>query len=205
MREQGKIAGTLFCAAAALTAAALTDPILEALSNAGVFGPGRFTDRSTVDVIPALCIAVALAFVVLLRRLRLWEIQAPITPLSGIFTKIYPMQIAMLFAMESVEQIAIAGHPLGGTLWLGAPVLISLAAHLASCLVVTWGLSRLLRWSARAIVRIVQAVFVFLHRRTAGATHAVRVGAAPLPRSIEPYLRALHGRAPPAIPAAPTH
>src|ERR1700694_3279642 len=43
-----------FCVAVALVALAIADPLTEWASNAGLFGPGNFTDHSNADVVPAL-------------------------------------------------------------------------------------------------------------------------------------------------------
>src|SRR5579863_7532885 len=57
-----------FCAAVAMIAAAIADPLVESASNAGWFGPGNFTDHSTWDVVPAFL--VGLFFVALYLWLR---------------------------------------------------------------------------------------------------------------------------------------
>src|SRR5215469_9937216 len=43
-----------FCLGVATIAAAIADPLVEFASNAHCFGPGRFTDHSNLDVLPAL-------------------------------------------------------------------------------------------------------------------------------------------------------
>jgi hypothetical protein len=111
---------------------------------------------------------------------------------------IFLLQLIALFGMETLEQIATAGHPLGGTLWLGGPALFSLAAHFISCVLCAWALYHGLRWSARAIVRAMRIALEVL-RRLLEAPAVPRFGFCFTPRSkfIEPYLHALHGRAPP--------
>jgi hypothetical protein len=111
---------------------------------------------------------------------------------------IFVLQLIALFGMETLEQIATVGHPLGGTLWLGGPVLFSFAAHLLSCVVSAWALYHGLRWSARAIVRAVRVALEVLRRLLEPpAFPRFALWFTPRSKFIEPYLRALHGRAPP--------
>lgn len=195
----------VFCAAAALTAATLTDPIVEGLSNAGLFGPGRFTDHSNLDVIPAACVAAALALLAVFRWLRVWSAQLAPVRVTGALPKVFLLQVAALYAMETIEQIATAGHPLGGTIWLGGPAIVSLTAHGLACIAVTWLLSRSLSWSARTIVRIVRATIEFLRTLVQDPSlRSYRLTIA-LPNVRQPYLRALAGRAPPFILPATTY
>jgi hypothetical protein len=111
---------------------------------------------------------------------------------------IFVLQLVALFGMETLEQIATVGHPLGGTLWLGGPILVSLAAHFLSCVFSAWALYHGLRWSARAIVRAVRIALEFLRRLLeTPAISRSTLSFTPRSKCIEPYLRALHGRAPP--------
>jgi hypothetical protein len=212
MRSNRVLCPWLFRIAVAVTAAAMADPIVERLSEAGIFGAGHFTDRSNVDVLPAMavafCIALALVAIFtrrLLRRnsyppqwLRACALDVNPGSLRRMLPTIFVLQLIALFGMETLEQIATAGHPLGGTLWLGGPVLCGLAAHVLSCIVSAWALYHGLRWSARAIVRAVRVALEILRRLLDGPTHP-RCTLLSTPRSkcIEPYLRALQGRAPP--------
>ena len=115
---------------------------------------------------------------------------------------VFAMQMAALFCMETLEQIAVTGHPFGGSIWLGGPVAVSLFAHLLACATFVWALSAALQWSTRRIVRIVRYAIEILRKlfeRTQPprlCTHVVI-----LPKFIEPYLRDLQGRAPPSLPA----
>ena len=43
-----------FCVGGAFIAAAIADPIVESAANPRWFGPGRLTDHSNLDVLPAL-------------------------------------------------------------------------------------------------------------------------------------------------------
>lgn len=196
-----------------MVAAAVADPIVESMSNAGVFGPGRFTDHSTIDVIPALCMAVGLLLVsaaLCARRLinesaypprwvRCCAAYLGSRSLWEMLPSIFVMQMAVLFAMETLEQIAIAGHLLGGTVWLGGPIAASALIHAISCVSFTWTLSRIVVSSARTIARAVQLALEILQTLLAGEAPLADAYHIATRRFIEPYLRALQGRAPPLL------
>lgn len=161
----------LFAVAAAITAAAVTDPIVEALSNSGFFGPGRFTDHSSVDVVPAAILAALICVAVVVFRardswMRQWAPHVGARSLPRMLPAIFAMQIAALFAMESFEQIAVYGHASVGMLWLGGPVLFSLLLHAVGCVLTTFGLARLLRAAIRGVVRIVLCIATLLASAT---------------------------------------
>ena len=149
----------LFCIAAATSAATLADPLLESASNAGWFGPGNFTDRSNADVVPALVFSVALGLFFALFRARLLIGPRSVAfgrslrealgmraskPLVRLLPAILAAQVGILFCMETLEQVVVDGHPLGGFVWLGAPVAIALGLHAVACIAVTFALARLL-------------------------------------------------------------
>jgi len=207
--------------AASIAGAGIVDPLVERMSNAGMFGPGSFTDRSNVDVIPALCLAAVfcgLSVYVLARRLlserahpprwlRRCATEVGAGPWYRLLPSIFAVQIGVLFCMETLEQLAVAGHPYGGTIWLGGPVGLSLLMHAAGCIAITWLLSRVLDWSARTLAAAVRCVFAYVRAAAAGVSNSPRL---PLrfdvrAKSIDPYLRALAGRAPPAFLPVSTH
>ena len=205
-----------FIAAAAVSAAALIDPVVEGLSNAGFFGPGRFTDASNIDVVPALCIASALfifAVTSMARRMFAQEIHPPLwlrrcarelhsTPLAQLLPAIFILQLLSLFTMETAEQFVAAGHPLGGFIWLGGPIVISIVMHLVGCILVTVLLSHAVTASARTVVRILCLAIAVL-RQLAPAAALLRFN---FKRAITPYeepsRRASRGRAPPIFLSA---
>ncbi len=41
--------------------------------------------------------------------------------IGGVMVTAFAVQVAVLYAMETIEQVVVRGHPLGGTLWLGGP------------------------------------------------------------------------------------
>jgi len=157
-----------FCLAVAFIGAAIADPLVEALSNAGVFGPGNYTDHSMVDVIPALAIGLTAATVWLLievrkllgrpvckprwlsRSLRALDAQC----IAKMYPVIFAVQLVILFSMETLEQIAVYGHVIGLLIWLGGPIAVSLLAHALVCACATFILHRVTRKCAAAIVVI---------------------------------------------------
>jgi hypothetical protein len=212
VRIRNGAATAVFCLTAAIAAAAVTDPSVEGLANRGAFGPGVFTDHSNIDVAPALIAGFlfALALIAgLVRRmlcrgvgrapdwLRTPAIVAR-TPLVRLVPGIFALQLLVLWSMETLEQIAVAGHPLAGTIWLGGPVLISLIFHAVGCLAVTWLLARTLRWSAQTIVAVVRFVRrLFYERAPARAARRSRTVEVAAARFFEALLARLNGRAPP--------
>lgn len=212
-----KACRTLFCMAAAVTAAALVDPMVERLSNAGVFGRGNFTDHSTLDVLPALTVGITLAAAVVafaVWRLLTNRVYAPqwlresadeviSSPLLSVVPAVFVLQLVTLFAMETLEQIAVTGHVLGPAIWLGGPIAFSLLLHLIGSFAATWLFSRVLRAAARTIataVRFVLQTFIAVCEPRP-VLRANRVEALPA-RFIEPIIARLKGRAPPYLSVA---
>ncbi len=156
-----------FCVTVALVAAAIADPIVEALSNGGVFGTARYTDGSMADVAPVLSIGVVGALVCLFalvtRALGWWRDGKPrawdervVVPAAWLYPVILSLEIGVLFVMETCEQIVVHGHVLGALMWLGGPVLMSLAIHAFVTAIATFALARALGRGAIAIVSAVR-------------------------------------------------
>jgi len=212
MRPKISVPLVVFCLAAAVTAAALVDPVMERLSNTGVFGPGPFTDHSNLDVVPALCVGAAFSvtFVIgLVRRTLAKTCYAPrwlrvsaramdSATITRLLPAIYAMQIGALFAMETVEQTIVTGHPLGGSIWLGGPIAVSLLLHAMGCVAFTAALSRVLNWLAQTLVHVVtfvcQLVFGHVDAPAVPSAYARRTT---IRRPLEDVLERLKGRAPP--------
>ena len=190
------------CAAIALVAAAIADPIVEAISNAGVFGPGPFTDRSTADVIPTL-VAGGLVVVVQL-VVRLWtrrDGRALKCGLARLLPAAFILQIAILFVMENCEQLAIYHHVLGSTIWLGGPIAFSLGVHAAVCAAVAVALVRAVSLLTRAVAgiwRVIRALATVSPQRSFAARRRYRRA----PRPAVPLLCRIGVRGPPALPGA---
>jgi hypothetical protein len=125
--------------AVAVIAAAVADPIVEFASNAGWFGPGNFTDRSNLDVFPALVVGLgALALYLIGRAPAILAGTALPRRLVSLVPAIFVLQIAVLYVMETAEQFIVGGHTLGPVVWLGGPITASLAIHAALCVTVTF-------------------------------------------------------------------
>jgi uncharacterized protein YacL len=129
---------SLFGLAVAAVSAALGDIVVESLSNHAVFGPGHFTDGSTVDVVPAAIIGFVFFGAFLWRRVRdaLRKISAMISSrtIARMLPAIFAMHMLLLFFMETLEQWLVLGRFLGGTIWLGGPTTASLALHVVICI-----------------------------------------------------------------------
>lgn len=191
-----------FCMAAAVIAAAIADPIVEALSNAGVFGPGRFTDHSNLVVIPALLAGatVLLAYIALRVRRALLRAssEALRTHVTCLLPAIVALQVAVLFVMETLEQVVVAGHPMGGMIWLGGPWWFSLSAHAITGIAITFALKHLVCVCTRTTVRVIRQLRALAMR----ALHdpkplALRRRNAAFARPLAPVLCRIGNRAPP--------
>jgi hypothetical protein len=162
-----------FCVGVAVIAAALADPLVEFASNAGAFGPCSCTDHSNADVIPTLIAGLLLAARFLYLRVRQYyagEVRRrpdwlrPMRDALGaavlrrLLPAILALQLCVLFAIETTEQLVVRGHLLGGTIWLGAPAPISLAIHALFCIAVTLLAARALRTLTATAVRIVDLI-----------------------------------------------
>jgi hypothetical protein len=180
-------------------AASIADPVVECASNAGWFGPGNFTDRSNLDVGPALAIGLAILVLFLLGRARslLAGIELP-RRIAGLLPSIFALQLASLFVMETTEQLAVRGHLLGPAIWLGGPILASLTIHALFCTAVTLCLARSARRLAATTLRVI-AMIAAIARIAAQAPNVL----APRPiaelwlEDLSPLLCRIGERAPP--------
>jgi hypothetical protein len=149
-----------FCVAAAVIAAAIADPLVEGASNAGWFGPGSYTDHSNLDVLPTLALGALLVVLYFVLRVRRDLLEASDdalhTTVGRLLAPIFGLQIALLASMETLEQIAVDGHSLGRTVWLGGPVWFGLSVHAAVCVAVSFGLAKILHAWASTTVRIIR-------------------------------------------------
>jgi len=207
----------LFCLGVAISAATFADPLVEFASNAGWFGPGNFTDHSNLDVVPALVSAAALALLYVIVRVR--EIVAPgsrdfarrlraslrahaAKPALPLLPAMFAAQITTLYGMETIEQIVVAGHPLGGCIWLGAPAVIALALHAAACVLTAFVLSRILESLTRVAVDIVLFVRALFLAEAAERKRALKATIdQPRPARTNPLASCLAMRAPPILTA----
>lgn len=123
---------------------------------------------------------------------------------SGTVLRLLPatfaIQIGVLFGIETLEQIAVVGHPLAGTIWLGGPVAISLAIHAVMVLAVAACFRSILQALAQNVVDAVtfarRLVTSWPESRPAARVPVYAVAA----YRNEPALDRLKGRAPPPLP-----
>ncbi|MHB8145773.1 MAG: hypothetical protein ACYDGM_00735 [Vulcanimicrobiaceae bacterium] len=160
-----------FVCVVAVLGAAIADPLMECASNAGWFGAGHFTDRSTVDVLPALAVAVFAACMLaglqiaklVTGRAAGWILASDAVLRKQSLLRALPvafgLQLAVLYGMETLEQLVVRGHMLGGTIWLGGPAAISLLVHAIVCLCVAFAALRLLRAFTRVAGSIIARIF----------------------------------------------
>jgi hypothetical protein len=165
-----------FCLAIAVTAAAIADPIVEFASNSGAFGGGSWTDHSNLDVLPALVIGLAAFILYVMLKARAAyargnaRAQGFLRASDRMLTRMLPrllipafvMQIAVLYVMETAEQLAVWGHTLGPAVWLGGPVLVSLAVHAATCIAVAFAISRCVRALATTTLRVIRLILALV-------------------------------------------
>jgi len=203
--------------AIALVGAAIADPLVESISNTGVFGRG-FRDDNHQSVVAVLLAGGILALLLLGARLRFafgeamasrdWVLEAvrgfAQTAGSRRLATIFAAQIGIVFAMEWSEQWLCCGAPLHGLSWLGGPIAFSLALNFVVCLICWYGA----RHGSRALlVRVICAIFDVLDRLL--AVLARNAGGGLLTRRSERAgrnfefvaVRRVRGRAPPSLAA----
>jgi hypothetical protein len=202
-------------AAAALIAAAVADPLVEGIANTGLVGPG-YADNDHLSVLPTLVVGGLLTLLVIYTRSlalvryksagRDWIVKtarqistrAPLADLPLVLV----LQFAVLFIMESSEQLALSGRISGGTAWLGGPIWFSVSVHAAigcACIV---GLSRALRsivTRCAVLVSIAIEFFQDAFTRSNAAPFARRLDDPMSPRVQSIFVHQLGERAPPLL------
>lgn len=164
-----------FVAAVALIAAAAGDILVESIANTGVLGRG-FADNDHSSVLPAL--AAGVLFVLPLVVCRYMDIARNIadrSPLQDAHA-VLAVQFALLFLMESAEQLTAQGRLLGGTAWLGGPVWFSLGVHVLlglACMLAIASGSRAIARRCLALVRVALELIVDAYRCAAVFAHRV--------------------------------
>ena len=170
-----------FLFAAALIAAAFGDPVVESIANTGILG-GHYSDHNHLSVLPALLAGSVFLLAVFLRRClsvlssgtasRDWLVDLATTCSDRMgardFASTFVMQLGALWLMESAEQLALGGHLLGGSAWLGGPIAFSLVVHAligAGCLFALGAFMRaLVRTFAAIVCTIVRSIWVAIVR-----------------------------------------
>ena len=129
-----------------------------------------YSDNNHLSVLPALFAGLALVLEVLVFRSlqvyresahcrRDWVVDVaerisarpPLNDLPYVLC----FQLAALFCMESIEQLAFGGKLLGGTAWLGGPVFFSLAMHAIIGVACTFAVARAMRAILKALARVI--------------------------------------------------
>jgi hypothetical protein len=207
-----------FLIAVALLAAALGDALVETVSNTGIFGPSYF-DNNHLSIVPALLAGIVLTLEAiglrcfeLYRRARSsrrdWLIDAATciaarSPARDI-PYVFAMQMAALFAMESTEQLVLGGKLLGGMVWLGGPILLSVLSHAligAACtFLLGWSMRAISETVASLVVTAIAFIAIAIARNVAGPILARRDELA-FPRAQSPHARQIGERAPPLLTA----
>lgn len=204
-----------FLFAVAFVAAGLGDPVVESVSNTGIFG--HYVDNNHLGVVPTLLAgAVVIVEVLVLRFVEAWRRSTDRSRDSLIdiardfgsrsvardFPVIFALQLLSLFAMESGEQLLGGGKLLGGTAWLGGPILFSLIAHAIIGGLCTFALGACMRALVRAFASLVQTAVRFIWlavaRPSAGPCRLDR-RATSFARAQAPHVRDIGGRAPPLL------
>ncbi len=210
-----------FLLALALVAAAAGDALVETVSNSGVLG-GGYHDNNHSSVIPAIVAGTILALIVVAARChafsrhiaasrsRDWLVAG-----AGRFARRAPfvdvpfvvaMQFVALFAMESIEQVALDGRLLGGCAWLGGPIVFAVLAHAllgSACTLLFAALMRSILATFVSLMReAIEAICVLLARGVARCSLGAREDELVL-RAQAPHIRHLGGRAPPRPALAP--
>jgi hypothetical protein len=197
----------------ALVAAAIGDPLVESISNTGIFGSG-YSDDNHQSVLTVLLAGLVLSALLVAARLRFasgksgslrdWLRGATAgfakTSASRNIAIVFAVQLLVVFAMENCEQSLVHGDPLRGLSWLGAPVLVGLAIHFAVCLCCAFAARRVTSaLLAAAIVAICDVLDRLLadRERDAFRAFACRSQRQTVDRPELLAVRRIRGRAPP--------
>ena len=164
----------VFVCTVALFAAVLGDAVVEGISNANILWHGEYTDRSSLDLLPVFLLAVAALMLTqglsllaqaretgLSTRALIVSTSRALMPreISRLLPAIFALQILVLFSMETTEQIVVYGHALGGALWLGGPVAMSLLTHALFAVAAAFSISHVVSALGNALTRIVKGIF----------------------------------------------
>jgi hypothetical protein len=138
---------------------------------------------------------LALYFV---RRARVIATQRSAETIGLVLPAIFVLQLAVLYVMETFEQLAVWRHTLGPAVWLGAPPPTSIAIHAAICAAVAFALLRSKRRLAAATLRAFAIVAAIATRSVVPEKPlATRRTARVCVKELLPVLCAIGERAPP--------
>ena len=105
--------------------------------------------------------------------------------------------------METMEQIVVYGHPLGGMLWLGGPIAISLVLHAFACAAFLFFIAHCIRALALRTARAIRALYAFARSRAlTGPAISLRRAIDPAFGRPLPVLCRIGERAPPLFQTA---
>ncbi len=198
----------------AILAAAVGDPLVEAIARTGLLG-GGYHDTNQRSVLPMLIAGLAMAAVAgISQALDAWRRPRGDARSSGLvdlarefgtrsiprdLAIVLPAQFATLFAMESAERILTAGTPpLQALAWLGGPPPFALAMHVALAVVAIVAVRRTMRAFVATFVSFFHAALRFLLVDDLDAVRrADRTNAPFFANLLEPALERIRGRAPP--------
>jgi hypothetical protein len=220
-KTKGTVVGGTFASrlpflfAVAFVAAGLGDPVVESVSNTGIFG--HYIDNNHLGVVPTLLAGtVVIAEVLVLRFVEAWRRSTNRSRNSFVdiardfgsrsvardFPLIFALQLISVFALESGEQLVAGGKLLGGTAWLGGPILFSLIAHAIIGGLCTFTLDACMRAIVRALASLVLTAVRFIWLAVARASVApfrLDRRAIWFARAQAPHVREIGGRAPPLL------
>jgi hypothetical protein len=205
-----------FLFAAAFVAAGLGDAVVESVSNTGIFG-GQYVDDNHFGIVPTLSAGALVALDMIAFRFREAWLRLTNGPRDSLidiardigtgsvardFPFIFVLQLMSLFALEGTEQLVAGGKLLGGTAWLGGPILFSLAAHAIIGALCTFVLGACMRASVSAfaslVLTAVRCIWLAI-ARPSGASFRLDRHAPSSARTRAPHAREIGGRAPPLL------
>jgi hypothetical protein len=116
---------------------------------------------------------------------------------------VFCLQLPVLLAVETVEQVHQFGHPLGIMASLGGPVLIALVVHASCAIVAASSIARGLSWIARACRHFARTVAPLLRAPVPGASRrASRAVCSDHRAAASPLALRIANRPPPALSIA---
>ncbi len=206
-----------FLLAVALIGAALADPVVESLSNAGVFG-GHYADNNHLGVVPTLLAGVLLVLEIAAARCldvwrrarsksRDWLVDVARVVLTGSpaqdFPYVFTLQLVALFLMEGSEQLLAGGRiHIAGAEWLGGPIAFSLLTHAligGGCMLLLKCFMRAILTTFASLVKIA-IQFILITRALGKPGTLLRRSGEPGYRVAQsPHVRQIGGRAPPLL------
>ncbi|MBD5656239.1 MAG: hypothetical protein IAI50_13830 [Candidatus Eremiobacteraeota bacterium] len=199
----------------AILAAAIGDPIVEAIANGGSFGSG-YHDADRSSVLPAALAGLVLAVgAFVLRCLQEWR-NAPrrkrrrraveatrdsdLSPMLQ-FAIVFGLQLLIVLAMQTSEHLLAYGRVGDLHGWLGGPAWFALVTYGAICLALTATLRRFMQSFVTKIVEDLREAQRRL-RSTSLADACKSIARSDSPRlfgALDPGVRRTRGRAPPLV------